>query len=85
MDFDYDPAKDAINRAKHGVALAFGRWVFSDRDHIVLASFRPIDGEDRYKAAGRVEGRLFTAVHVWRGDTIRLISVRRSNGSEQGN
>ena len=54
MDFDYDPAEDAINRAKHGVALAFGRWVFSDRDHIVLASFRPIDGEDRYKAAGRV-------------------------------
>ena len=54
MDFDYDSAKDAINRAKHGVALAFGRWVFADRDHIVLASFRPIDGEDRYKAAGRV-------------------------------
>ena len=26
MDFDYDPARDAINRAKHGVPLAFNMW-----------------------------------------------------------
>ena len=83
--FDCDPAKDAINRAKNGVALSFGRRVFADADHVVLPSFRPINGEDRYKAVGRVDGRSFTAVHVWRDDIDRLISVRRSNASEQGN
>lgn len=83
MDFDYDPEKDAANRAKHGLPLAFGRRAFDDPGHIVLASFRPIDGEDRYKTVGRVDGKLFTAVYVWRGETIRLISVRRSNDGEQ--
>lgn len=83
MIVDFDPAKDAANRAKHGVSLPFGLRVFEDGNHIVLPSLRPIDGEDRYKAVGRVDGRLWTAVYVWRGETVRMISVRRSNDGEQ--
>jgi len=84
MIFDYDPDKDAANRIKHGVPLIFGARLFEDEDQVVLASFRPIDGEDRYKVVGMVGGRLWTAVYVERGETIRLISVRRSNAGEQG-
>ena len=83
MEFEFDPAKDEANRFKHGLRLAFGMRVFDDPDHIISTSFREIDGEDRNKAVGLVEGKLYTAVHVWRGETIRLISVRRSNASEQ--
>jgi len=83
MEFKWDPAKDEANRFKHGLRLAFGRKVFDDPEHIISASIRPIDGEDRNKAVGMVEGKLYTAVHVWRGEAIRLISVRRSNASEQ--
>ena len=82
MEFEFDPAKDEANRFKHGLPLAFGLRVFTDRNHLVLASDRPIDGEDRFKAIGLVDGKLYTAVHVWRGDVIRLISVRRSNQGE---
>lgn len=85
MIVDFDPAKDAANHAKHGVSLAFGARVFDDPSHVILASFRPIDGEDRYKAVGLIEGRLWTAVYVERGKAVRLISVRRSNVGEQGN
>lgn len=85
MLVDFDPAKDEANRAKHGVPLAFGVRVFEDERHLVLPSFRPVDGEDRYKAVGIIDGRLWTAVYVERGAAIRLISVRRSNGGEQGN
>jgi uncharacterized DUF497 family protein len=85
MIVDFDAAKDEANRAKHGVSLAFGVRVFDDGGHIVLPSLRPIDGEDRYKAVGLVDGRLWTVIHVWRGETIRLISVRRSNSGEQRN
>lgn len=85
MLVDYDPEKDEANRAKHGVPLIFGVRVFANPEHVVLASFRPVDGEDRYKAIGQVEGRLWTAVYVERGQAIRLISVRRSIGGEQGN
>ena len=83
MDISYDPAKDEANRFKHGLPLAFGIRVFDDPGHIISTSIREIDGEDRNKAVGMVEGKLFTAVHVWRGETIRLISVRRSNAGEQ--
>ena len=83
MDFDYDPGKDAINRAKHGVALAFGRRVFADRDCTIIPTIREGDEEARFKAVGLVDGRLFTVIHVWRGETVRFISVRRSNAGEQ--
>ena len=78
-----DAKKDKANREKHGVSLAFGARVFDDPRHVVLPSMRPIDGEDRYKAVGIVNGRLWTAVHVLRGETVRMISVRRSNAGEQ--
>jgi uncharacterized protein len=83
MIVDFDPAKDEANRNKHGVSLTFGIRIFEDENYILFPSSRPIDGEDRYKAVGMVEERLWTAVHVWRGETVRLISVRRSNDGEQ--
>jgi uncharacterized DUF497 family protein len=83
MEYEWDPAKDEVNRFKHGLRLEFGNRIFDDPEHIISASFREIDGEDRNKVVGMVEGKLYTAVHVWRGEVIRLISVRRSNASEQ--
>ena len=83
MLVEYDPDKDAANRAKHSVSLAFGARVFSDEDVQIIASHREVDGEERFKAVGSVDGKLWTAIHVWRGDVIRSLSVRRSNGREQ--
>jgi uncharacterized DUF497 family protein len=83
MYIEFDADKDEINRFKHRLPLAFGRWVFAADDHVVVSSFRPVDGEDRSKAIGMVDGKLHTAVHIWRGEVVRLISVRRSNDSEQ--
>jgi hypothetical protein len=84
MEVEFDSSKDEVNRAKHGMSLALGSRIFADPEHLVLPSIRPVDGEDRYEAVGLVEGKLHTAVYVWRGDIIRLISVRRSNPGEQG-
>src|SRR3954468_20768574 len=83
MIVDFDPAKDEANREKHGVPLAFGLRVLDDDDHLILPSLRPVDGEDRYKAVGRVDDKLWTMIHVWRGEAVRVISVRRSNEGEQ--
>jgi len=81
----FDPDKDESNRVKHGVPLLFGMQVFEDLNSVVLASFRPVDGEDRFKVVGRVAGLLWTAIYVERAKVIRLISVRRSNAGEQRN
>jgi uncharacterized protein len=83
MKIEFDKEKDEINRFKHGLSLAFGERVFGDKRCQILPSFRPVDGEDRYKAVGIVDGKLFTAIYVVRDDAFRLISVRRSNDREQ--
>jgi uncharacterized protein len=78
-----DPAKDAANREKHGLPLLFGDRIFEDADHLIIPSVRPVDGEERFKVVGAVEGKLYTAVFIWRGDLPRFISVRRSNRGEE--
>lgn len=83
MDIAFDTAKDAINIDKHGVSLAFGAAVFEDEGAIFISSLRPIDGEERWKAIGMVDGKLWTAIYVMRGEVVRFISVRRSNDGER--
>ena len=83
MEFEWDPAKDEANRFKHGLRLAFGRRVFDDPDHVIVPTVRLGDEEERHKVIGMVDGKLHTAIHVWRDDVVRFISVRRSNASEQ--
>lgn len=83
MKIEFVTAKDAANREKHGLSLAFGVRVFDDTDLLILPTIRREDEEERHKAVGMVEDRLYTAVHVWRGETARFISVRRSNESEE--
>lgn len=85
MKIEFDSDKDEINRFKHQLSLAFGRRVFGDTDRQILPSFRPVDGEDRYKAIGMIDGKLYTAVFVMRDEVVRMISVRRSNAGEQRN
>jgi uncharacterized DUF497 family protein len=50
---DFDPAKEAINLAKHGVSLA--RWVDLDMKKTVIDDRRDY-GEIRYRAYGFIDG-----------------------------
>lgn len=79
----FDPAKDAANREKHKLPLAFGGRIFEDDNHLIVPSIRKIDGEERFKVIGTVDGKPFTGVFVWRSDLPRFISVRRSNKGEE--
>lgn len=83
MQFDFDAAKDEANRFKHRLSLAFGKRVFDDPYMTLSPTIRIGDEEERWKAIGSVDGKLYTAIHVWRGDVVRMISVRRSNDGER--
>lgn len=83
MEIEFDPAKDAINRAKHGVSLAYGSRIFDDTGMIAVETTRIEDGERRFRAIGVVDGKFWTVVHVIRGEAVRMISVRRSNDGEE--
>jgi uncharacterized protein len=83
MNFEFDPAEDEANRFKHGLRLEFGARIFADPFHALSPTIRLGDEEERWKVIGRVDGKLYTAIHVWRGEVARFISVRRSNANEQ--
>jgi hypothetical protein len=47
-------------------------WVIDDRH-----------GEERINAFGLIRERLFVCTYTMRGDTVRIISVRRASRREQ--
>ncbi|MDR6954012.1 uncharacterized DUF497 family protein [Ancylobacter sp. 3268] len=82
-DFEWDDDKDAANRAKHGLPLAFGMFVFDGRPRFERASPKIVAGEGRTEAMADLTGRVILCVFVWRGRRRRLISVRRAHRSER--
>lgn len=83
-DLEWDDAKDAANRAKHGLPLAFAIFVFDGR----LRYERPSPqhksgGEFRVEAMAEIEGRVLFCVYVWKGTKRRIISLRRAHRSER--
>jgi hypothetical protein len=65
---DFDPAKDAIDRSKHGISLA--RWV-DLRIHAIVDDDRFQYGEPRYRAYGLIEGAACCLVFTIRDGQYR--------------
>ena len=80
MKFDWDPAKSASNKAKHGLSLASAKALWAG-SVITLPSKNP--GELRHLAIGLIEGHPWTVVYTLRDNSIRLISARRSRENEK--
>jgi uncharacterized DUF497 family protein len=83
VKIEFDTEKDTAKIARHGVALAVGAKIFDDQDVLIVPTIREEDREERYKAIGLIGDKLWTAMHVYRGDVVRFLSVRRSNTGEQ--
>jgi uncharacterized protein len=81
--FEWDEAKAASNFLKHSVAFNDAVLVFEDLARAEWDVSRPEDRESRWKVVGRVHGRLLTVVCTARGNTCRIISVRRPNRKEE--
>ena len=82
MKFDWDPAKSAGNEAKHGRGFAAVTVLWTG-PVLTLPSKQP--GELRHHAIGLIDGRHWKVVYAPRGDTLRLISARRSRPNEKRN
>jgi uncharacterized DUF497 family protein len=78
MRFERDAAKAPADVDKHGITFSAGALIFSGQ---VVESSRagPQDGEERIEAVGEVDGAILAVVYTWRGDTRRIISVRRAS------
>jgi uncharacterized protein len=82
MKFQFDPAKAKSNRKKHGVSFADAENVFYDP--FAIHQEDPLaEGEERWIGLGMGNmGRVLVVIYTYRGDEIRLISVRRATGQE---
>lgn len=80
MKFEWDEAKSRINRVKHGISLAEACVLW---DEAVLEAESNHPGESRKIAVGKIGGKFWTVIFTIRGETIRLISARRSRDNEK--
>ncbi|MCC6919546.1 MAG: BrnT family toxin [Alphaproteobacteria bacterium] len=80
MRIAFDPAKNAANIAKHGLAL--GDFAGFDAEPVVRIDDRFTYGETRYRAFGRIDGKGHCLVFTRLGDVMRLISFRRAHERE---
>jgi uncharacterized DUF497 family protein len=82
MKIKFDPAKDEINRHKHGLSLAFGEHVLADPGLIEMVDTSMDYGEERFLALGMVAGVVYATIYVERPDAVRFISVRVADKRE---
>lgn len=80
MQFEYDPDKSAANQSKHGIDFVAAQMLWDDPDRVEVPA-RTGD-EPRWLVIGRLSGKYYSAVIIYRRDRARLISVRRSRTEE---
>ncbi len=82
MEFEFDPAKSASNKEKHGIDLVEAQALWRDGGLELVLSKARLTSEERFLAIGRIEGKHWTAICTLRGQAIRIISVRRARKEE---
>ena len=80
MPFDFDLDKSRRNRTKHGIDFVEAQDLWLDENLIEIPA--RTEDEPRFLVVGRMGGRHWSAVITYRGDTIRIISARRSRAEE---
>jgi len=80
MDFEFDVNKSNRNKKKHKIDFIEAQLLWEDPDLIEI----PIKTTDepRYLVIGQISGKHWSGVITYRGEKIRIISVRRSRKEE---
>lgn len=80
MSFEFDASKNQSNREKHGIDFDEAQALWQDENRLEIPA-KTIDAA-RYLVIGQIKGKFWSAVITYRGDNIRIISVRRSRDEE---
>jgi len=81
VTFEFDPTKSKANKAKHGIDFVEAQALWLDPDRLETPA-RTAD-EQRFQVIGQVGGAVWSAFITYRGEAIRIISVRRARHEEQ--
>jgi uncharacterized DUF497 family protein len=80
MDFEFDPAKSVANKRKHGIDFQDAQDLWNDSRLLEIPA--RVTDEPRWVMVGKIGAKHWSAVITRRGESIRLISVRRSRDDE---
>jgi len=80
MEFEFDPAKSDSNKEKHGIDFVEARLLW--QDPMLLEIPARTSDEPRYLVIGQIGGKHWSGITTYRGDRIRIVSVRRSRKEE---
>ena len=80
MEFEFDSHKSMSNLAKHGISFKDARQLW--RDPRLLQFKAKQVAEPRWIAIGCIGHKHWSAVFTYRGERVRIISVRRSRAKE---
>lgn len=80
FQFEFDEAKSDANAAKHGIDFFEAQALWTDADLLQVPARS--EAEARFLFIGTIEGKHWSAIAIYRGETIRIISVRRARARE---
>jgi uncharacterized protein len=80
MDFEFDPQKSLSNLEKHGMDFDQAQALWQDDDLLEIPA--KTTDESRWLVIGKIKDKHWSAVITYRGEKIRIISVRRSRQEE---
>lgn len=78
--FECDKPKSDASKQKHGIDFIEARALWLDERRIEIPA--RTEDEARLLVVGKIETSHWSAVITYRGDAIRIISVRRSRMEE---
>ena len=81
MEFEYDGPKSETNRKKHGIDFVAAQALWNDSQRVVIPA--TMEDEERWLVIGRIGEKHWSAVVTYRGEAVRIISVRRSRDEEK--
>lgn len=73
--FEWDDAKDRVNRAKHGVNFTEAQQAFFDPHRLIFGDRAHSTDEQRYFCLGMIGDRVLTVRFTWRNGRIRIIGA----------
>jgi len=78
---EFDPAKSAANKRRHGIDFAATPALWLDPDRLEIEA-RSLD-EARTQVIGTIAKQVWSAFITVRHDRVRIISVRRARDEEE--
>ena len=82
MDFEWDLAKSNSCQISRNFDFAYVISIFKDPTLLVEHDQRWDYGEERFRALGVVDEKVFVVVFTRRHSAIRIISARKANSRE---